>query len=87
MTSQPLDAAGIYKVMLPGASSPGLDITLYLNFDHTVRQISDYLNGEAPIVEVGMWQAHADRSGRPGLRHPRHDDPRTKRRRFDPTSG
>jgi putative lipoprotein len=60
MTSQPLDAAGIYKVMLPGASSPGLDITLYLNFDHTVRQISDYLNGEAPIVEVGMWQAEGN---------------------------
>ncbi|MCB0155578.1 MAG: copper resistance protein NlpE N-terminal domain-containing protein, partial [Anaerolineae bacterium] len=51
------DVAGIYKVMLPGASSPGLDITLYLNVDNSMRQVSDYLNGEAPVVEVGTWQA------------------------------
>jgi putative lipoprotein len=55
------DVAGIYKVMLPGASSPGLDITLYLNIDNTVRQVSDYLNGDPPIVEVGTWQIEGDR--------------------------
>ncbi|HXW00905.1 MAG TPA: copper resistance protein NlpE N-terminal domain-containing protein, partial [Anaerolineae bacterium] len=53
---QPEEVAGIYKVMLPGASSPGLDMTLYLNVDNTVRQVSDYLNGEPPIVESGTWQ-------------------------------
>lgn len=53
---QPEAVVGIYKVMLPGASSPGLDMTLYLNVDNSVRQVSDYLNGEAPIVEVGSWQ-------------------------------
>jgi len=47
---------GIYKTMLPGASSPGLEVTLYLNADQSARVVNDYLNGEAPIVEVGGWQ-------------------------------
>ena len=32
-------------------------MTLYLNFDGTLQVVSDYLNGEAPIVEVGEWTA------------------------------
>ena len=55
------DVAGIYKVLLPGASSPGRDITLFLNRDSGVRRISDYLNDEAPIVEVGAWQFDGER--------------------------
>ncbi len=54
---EPASVAGIYKTFLPGASSPGLDRTLYLNFDNTVRWLSDYLEGNPPIIEVGSWQA------------------------------
>jgi hypothetical protein len=50
------DVIGIYKTFLPGASSPGLDETLYLNFDNTVRWVSDYLEGNPPIIEVGTWE-------------------------------
>lgn len=49
-------AVGIYKALLPAASSPGIDSTLYLNIDNTVRLVEDYLNGEPAIVEVGHWQ-------------------------------
>jgi uncharacterized lipoprotein YbaY/uncharacterized lipoprotein NlpE involved in copper resistance len=55
------EVVGIYKVMLPAASSPGLDITLYLNVDNTVRQVSDYLNGDPAVEEVGVWQIEGDR--------------------------
>lgn len=54
-TIQPENVVGIYKSMMPGASSPGLDSTLYLNVDGTVRLVSDYLNDEAPIEEIGTW--------------------------------
>ncbi|MCB0168394.1 MAG: YbaY family lipoprotein [Anaerolineae bacterium] len=46
---------GIYKTMLPGASSPGLDSTLYINVDGSARLVSDYLNDEPPIDEIGHW--------------------------------
>lgn len=54
-TLEPETVTGIYKAMFPGGSSPGLDMTLYLNADNSVRQVSDYLNDEAPIVEDGSW--------------------------------
>ncbi|MCB0196183.1 MAG: YbaY family lipoprotein [Anaerolineae bacterium] len=54
-TVQPENVVGIYKTMLPGGSSPGLDSTLYLNVDNTVRLVSDYLNGDPPIDEMGTW--------------------------------
>jgi heat shock protein HslJ/uncharacterized lipoprotein NlpE involved in copper resistance len=53
-------AVGIYKALLPAASSPGIDSTLYLNIDNTVRLVEDYLNGEPSIVEVGNWQLAGD---------------------------
>ena len=55
-TIQPEDVVGIYKSMMPGGSSPGLDTTLYLNVDNTVRLVSDYLNGDPPIEEIGTWE-------------------------------
>lgn len=51
------DATGIYKGIFPGASSPGLDATLYLNADGSMRLVSDYLNDEPPQVETGTWTA------------------------------
>jgi uncharacterized lipoprotein NlpE involved in copper resistance len=51
---------GIYKALLPAASSPGIDSTLYLNIDNTVRLVEDYLNGEPLIVEIGNWQLAGD---------------------------
>jgi hypothetical protein len=64
--------AGTYKAMLPAASSPGRDITLDLKPDGSVELSTDYLNGEAPIVEIGTWQDNNDGTatvtltGRPG---------------------
>jgi LysM repeat protein len=64
--------AGTYKAMLPAASSPGRDITLNLKPDGSVELSTDYLNGEAPIVEIGTWQDDNDGTatvtltGRPG---------------------
>lgn len=58
---QPDKVVGIYKALLPAASSPGIDSTLYLNIDNTVRLVEDYLNGEPPIVEVGNWRIEGDR--------------------------
>lgn len=55
-----IDYAGTYKALLPAASSPGRDITLTLNADGTVQLSTDYLNDEAPIVEIGTWEANAD---------------------------
>jgi uncharacterized lipoprotein NlpE involved in copper resistance len=51
---------GIYKAMTPAASSPGIDSTLYINTDNTVRLVEDYLNGEPLIIEVGNWQLDGD---------------------------
>lgn len=51
---------GIYKAMLPAASSPGIDSTLYLNTDNTVRLVEDYLNGDPAIIEVGTWQLEGE---------------------------
>jgi uncharacterized lipoprotein NlpE involved in copper resistance/heat shock protein HslJ len=48
-------AVGIYKGFFPGASSPGLETTLYLNFDGSLQLFNDYLNEEPPIVEIGTW--------------------------------
>lgn len=60
-TDQVGQAVGIYKALLPAASSPGIDSTLYLNIDNTVRLVEDYLNGELAIEEVGNWQSEGNR--------------------------
>lgn len=54
-SAAPVSATGIYKAFAPGASSPGLDMTLYLNADGTLRLVNDYQNEEPPFVEVGAW--------------------------------
>jgi uncharacterized lipoprotein NlpE involved in copper resistance len=51
--------AGLYKAALPAADCCGLDITLFLNADQSAQFRSDYLNGKAPILEVGTWTASA----------------------------
>ena len=51
---------GIYKTILPGASSPGIDGTLYLNYDGSLREVLDYLNEAEPLVEVGTWTVAED---------------------------
>lgn len=48
-------AAGIYKAFAPGASSPGLEMTLYLNVDGSLRRVNDYQEEEPPFIEVGEW--------------------------------
>ena len=37
--------AGIYKGWYPAASSPGIDSSLYLNVDQSLRLVYDYLFG------------------------------------------
>ncbi len=52
---------GIYTSgLLPAADSPGLVITLALFDNGAAQSTSDYLNGEAPIVELGTWTDNAD---------------------------
>jgi len=47
--------AGAYNAILPSASSPGINVTLILGEDGSAQMISDYMNGEAPIIETGTW--------------------------------
>lgn len=52
---------GIYTSdVLPAADSPGLVITLALFDNGAAQSTSDYLNAEAPIVEIGTWTDNAD---------------------------
>jgi uncharacterized lipoprotein NlpE involved in copper resistance len=52
---------GIYTSgLLPAADSPGLVITLALFDNGAAQSTSDYLNAEAPVVEVGTWTDNAD---------------------------
>ncbi len=53
----PVSATGIYKAFAPAASSPGLEMTLYLNADGSLRLVNDYQNEEPPYVETGEWSA------------------------------
>lgn len=58
---QQADAAGALvfeSETLPSASSPGRVLTLTLAADGTARLSTDFLNGEAAIVEVGEWSAN-----------------------------
>ena len=50
------DVTGIYKGFSSAASSPGIDITIYLNADQTFMRVYDYLNGESPVVQLGTWE-------------------------------
>jgi uncharacterized lipoprotein NlpE involved in copper resistance len=44
--------------VLPAASSPGRMITLTLDEDGSAEMSTDYMNDEAPIVEVGTWETN-----------------------------
>jgi uncharacterized lipoprotein NlpE involved in copper resistance len=46
--------------VLPAASTPGLVKRLVLFEDGTVQMVSDYLNGEAAVIELGTWQEESD---------------------------
>lgn len=48
--------------VMSAASGPGLQISLTLYDDGSAEVISDYLNDEPPIVEVGTWEQNADGS-------------------------
>ncbi len=54
------EVVGIYKTILPAASSPGIDGTLYLSDGGSLRQVLDYLNEDEPLVEVGTWTVAPD---------------------------
>lgn len=56
---QARDWAGSYKAASPAADCCGLDISLFLNVDKSATFRSDYLNGKAPIEEMGTWTASA----------------------------
>lgn len=56
----PSVVAVFQSATLPAASSPGRVITLTLYDDETLTMSTDYLNDEAPIVELGAWQEDDD---------------------------
>jgi heat shock protein HslJ len=53
---------GFYLASLPAASSPGRAITLTLESDGSASMVTDYLNDEEPISEVGTWVVNNDGS-------------------------
>lgn len=44
--------------VLPSASSPGRMITLTVDEDGSAEMSTDYMNDEAPVVEVGTWETN-----------------------------
>lgn len=57
-TTLPAEYVGVYTASLPAADTPGRDITVALDADGAVLVTSDYLNGQPPIVETGVWSAN-----------------------------
>lgn len=52
---------GVYTSnLLPAADSPGLVITLALFDNGAAQGVSNYLNEETPIVEIGTWIDNGD---------------------------
>jgi uncharacterized lipoprotein NlpE involved in copper resistance len=58
----PMPTAWFQTDEMPAASSPGLQMSLILYDDNSVQMISDYMNGEPPIVEVGSYVDNGDGS-------------------------
>ncbi len=57
----PSGALGVYATdVLPAASSPGMQMRLVLFADNSAQMITDYMNGESPIIELGQWTGSAD---------------------------
>ncbi len=57
----PSGAVGVYATaVMPAASSPGMQMRLVLFADNSAQMITDYMNGEDPIIELGKWTDAAD---------------------------
>lgn len=57
----PSELPGVYTSgVLPAADAPGLVQTLALFENGAVQLTSDFLNGSAPLVEVGTWSDNGD---------------------------
>jgi heat shock protein HslJ len=52
---EPVTIVGAYHTLLPSADSPGRFIALTFFSDNSLTLISDFLNGEPPVEEVGTW--------------------------------
>jgi len=53
---EPLPFPDTYMTLLPSASGPHRVVVLEVKEDGTAQLTTDYQNGEAPIVEEGVWQ-------------------------------
>jgi hypothetical protein len=53
----PADALVYQSEVMPAASSPGLQLTMVLYADNSLELVSDYMNEDELIVEVGTWAA------------------------------
>lgn len=51
----PAPVAMFQTEVMPAASSPGLQISLTLYDDSSAELVSDYMNDDAPFVDVGTW--------------------------------
>jgi hypothetical protein len=61
--AQAADIAGVYTSdVLPAADAPGLVQTLALFETGEAQNTSNYLDGEAPVVELGVWEDNQDGS-------------------------
>ena len=61
--SAEVEIGGIYTSdVLPAADTPGLVQTLALFDTGDAQNTNNYLNGEAPAVELGAWQDNEDGS-------------------------
>ncbi|MCO6450161.1 MAG: META domain-containing protein [Caldilineales bacterium] len=47
---------GVYRTLLPAADSPGRLVTLTIAEDGAAGMVTDPLNGQPPIIEVGEWE-------------------------------
>jgi uncharacterized lipoprotein NlpE involved in copper resistance len=56
----PADASAYQSAILPSIDTPGLQITLLLYEDGSLEMISDYLNQEDIVTEVGEWVENDD---------------------------
>ncbi len=57
----PVGAVAVYSSeVLPSASSPGRVLRLVPFEDGSVQMVTDYLNGEAPVLELGTWEDNGD---------------------------
>jgi hypothetical protein len=59
----PTGAIAVFRSgVMRSASTPGLVKRLVLFEDGTAQMVSDYLNGEAAVIELGTWQEESEAS-------------------------